>query len=169
SGVHSNGFSLVRKIVETSGLGFEAQAPFSPFMTLGGALLIPTRLYVNSCLRAVRETDAISGLAHITGGGFTDNIPRVLPTHLGVGIDLARLPVLPVFKWLAEQGGIDELELLRTFNCGIGMIAIVKPDVVEKVTEVLTEGGETVAVLGEVVPAKGEHRVIYNGHLDLAQ
>ena len=97
-------------------------------MTLGGALLTPTRLYVRSCLRAIRETGAVKGLAHITGGGFTDNIPRVLPKHLGVGIDLARLPVLPVFKWLAEQGGIAELELLRTFNCGIGMIAIVKPD-----------------------------------------
>ena len=126
SGVHSNGFSLVRKIVEKSGLGFDAPAPFSPVMTLGGALLAPTRLYVKSCLRAIRETGAIKGLAHITGGGFTDNIPRVLPKHLGVGIDLARLPVLPVFKWLAEQGGIAELELLRTFNCGIGMIAIVK-------------------------------------------
>ena len=81
----------------------------------------------------------------------------------------ARLPVLPVFKWLAAQGGIAELELLRTFNCGIGMIAIVKADAVDKVTEVLTDGGETVALLGEVIPAKGEHRVIYNGHLDLAQ
>ena len=88
-----------------------------------------------SCLRAIRETGAVKGLAHITGGGFTDNIPRVLPKHLGVGIDLARLPVLPVFKWLAEQGGIAELELLRTFNCGIGMIAIVKPDAVDQVTE----------------------------------
>src|SRR5229473_1849715 len=104
SGVHSNGFSLVRRIVETSGLGFEAQAPFSPVMTLGGALLTPTRLYVKSCLRAIRETGAVKGLAHITGGGLTDNIPRVLPKHLGVGIDLARLPVLPVFTWLAEQG-----------------------------------------------------------------
>src|SRR6202162_5286637 len=91
SGVHSNGFSLVRKIVETSGLGFEAPAPFSPVMTLGGALLVPTRLYVRSSLRAIRETGAVKGLAHITGGGFTDNIPRVLPKHLGVGIDLARL------------------------------------------------------------------------------
>ena len=106
-------------------------------MTLGGALLTPTRLYVKSCLRAIRESGAIKGLAHITGGGFTDNIPRVLPKHLGVGIDLARLPVLPVFKWLAKQGGIAELELLRTFNCGIGMIAIVKPDAVEQVTEIL--------------------------------
>src|SRR4051794_33016971 len=167
SGVHSNGFSLVRKIVEASGLGFDAQAPFSPVMTLGGALLIPTRLYVKSCLRAIRETGAIMGLAHITGGGFTDNIPRVLPKHLGVGIDLARLPVLPVFKWLAQQGGIAELELLRTFNCGIGMIAIVEPDATGQVMELLAEAGESAVLLGEVIPATGEHRVVYNGHLDL--
>jgi phosphoribosylformylglycinamidine cyclo-ligase len=167
SGVHSNGFSLVRRIVETSGLPFEAQAPFSPLMTLGGALLTPTRLYVRSCLRAIRETGAVKGLAHITGGGFTDNIPRVLPKHLGVGINLARLPVLPVFKWLAGQGNIAELELLRTFNCGIGMIAIVRPDAVAAVTEVLAGAGESVTLLGEVVPAEGEHRVVYDGHLDL--
>src|SRR6202162_198625 len=168
SGLHSNGFSLVRKIVERSGLAFEAPAPFSPVMTLGGALLTPTRLYVKSCLRAIRETGAIKGLAHITGGGFTDNIPRVLPKHLGVGIDLARVPVLPVFKWLAEQGGIAEAELLRTLNCGIGMIAIVEADAIEEVTELLTEGGESVTLLGEVIPAAGEHRVVYNGHLDLS-
>jgi phosphoribosylformylglycinamidine cyclo-ligase len=93
----------------------------------------------------------------------------VLPKHLGVGIDLARLPVLPVFKWLAEQGGIAELELLRTFNCGIGMIAIVKPDAVDRVSDVFKESGETVTPLGEVIKAEGEHRVVYNGHLDLAQ
>jgi phosphoribosylformylglycinamidine cyclo-ligase len=168
SGVHSNGFSLVRKIVAASGIGFAAQAPFSPVMTLGGALLTPTRLYVRSCLRAIRETDAVKGLAHITGGGFTDNIPRVLPKHLGVGIDLARLPVLPVFKWLAEQGRIAELELLRTFNCGIGMIAIVRPDAVAEVTDILTEAGENVVLLGEVINAEAERRVVYNGHLDLA-
>ena len=112
-------------------------------MTLGGALLTPTRIYVKSCLRAIRETGAVKALAHITGGGFTDNIPRVLPKRLGVGIDLARLPVLPVFKWLAEQGGVAELELLRTFNCGIGMIAIVRPDAVEQVSEIFAEAGET--------------------------
>jgi phosphoribosylformylglycinamidine cyclo-ligase len=123
---------------------------------------------VKSCLRAIRKTGAVKGLAHITGGGFTDNIPRVLPKHLGVGIDLARVPVLPVFKWLAEQGGVAELELLRTFNCGIGMIAIVKQDAIGDVAEVLTEAGESVALLGEVIPAAGEHRVIYHGHLDLA-
>jgi phosphoribosylformylglycinamidine cyclo-ligase len=92
----------------------------------------------------------------------------VLPKHLGVGIDLARLQVLPVFKWLAEQGRIAELELLRTFNCGIGMIAVVEPDAVEAVTRILTDAGEGVTVLGEVIPAHGDHRVVYNGHLDLS-
>ena len=167
SGVHSNGFSLVRKIVERSGLGFDAPAPFSPVMTLGGALLTPTRLYVKSCLRAIKESGAVKGLAHITGGGFTDNIPRVLPKHLGVGIDLAQLQVLPVFKWLAARGGVAELEMLRTFNCGVGMIAIVKADAIKHVTDIFTASGETVTVLGEVIPAAGEHRVVYNGHLDL--
>jgi phosphoribosylformylglycinamidine cyclo-ligase len=169
SGLHSNGFSLVRRIVETSGVPLGAPAPFSPVMTLGGALLAPTRLYVKSCLRAIRDTGAVKGLAHITGGGFTDNIPRVLPKGLGVGIDLARVPVLPVFKWLAEQGGVAELELLRTFNCGIGMIAIVAPDAVERVTDVFAEAGESVVLLGQVIAAAGEQRVVYNGHLDLAR
>jgi phosphoribosylformylglycinamidine cyclo-ligase len=159
---------LVRRIVEASHIAFDAPAPFSPVMTLGAALLTPTKLYVRSCLRAIRETGAVKALAHITGGGFTDNIPRVLPKQLGVGIDLARLPVLPVFKWLAGQGNIAELELLRTFNCGIGMIAIVEADAIEAVTGVLTEAGESVTLLGEVIPAQGEHRVVYNGHLDLS-
>jgi len=167
SGVHSNGFSLVRKIVERSGLAFDAQAPFAPVMTLGGALLTPTRLYVKSCLRAIRETGAVKGLAHITGGGFTDNIPRVLPKDLGVRIDLTKLQVLPVFKWLAQQGNIAELELLRTFNCGVGMIAIVKSDAILQVMDVLRESGETVAHLGEVVATGDDERVIYDGHLDL--
>ena len=108
-------------------------------MTLGGALLTPTRLYVKSCLRAIRETGAVKGLAHITGGGFTDNIPRVLPKHLGVRIDLTGLTVLPVFKWLAQQGGIAEPELLRTFNCGIGMVAIVRRDAIQQVMDVIVK------------------------------
>jgi phosphoribosylformylglycinamidine cyclo-ligase len=169
SGVHSNGFSLVRKIVMRSGLAFDAPAPFSPVMTLGGALLAPTRLYVKSCLRAIRETAAVKGLAHITGGGFTVNIPRILPKHLGVGIDLARVPVLPVFKWLADQGRVAELELLRTFNCGVGMVAIVEAGAVQAVSEVLSACGETVALLGEVIPAADQQRVVYNGHFDLSQ
>jgi phosphoribosylformylglycinamidine cyclo-ligase len=137
-------------------------------MTLGGALLTPTRLYVRSCLRAIRETGAVKGLAHITGGGFTDNIPRVLPGHLGVEIDLSRLPVLPVFRWLSQQGGVAQLELLRTFNCGIGMIAIVKADAIEAATEVLADAGENVTLLGSVIPANGERRVVYSGQLDLS-
>src|SRR6201996_3697780 len=153
SGVHSNGYSLVRKLVEMSGVAYDAPAPFAPVMTLGAALLTPTRLYVRSCLRAIRETNAVKGLAHITGGGFTDNIPRVLPKHLGVAIDLSRVPVLPVFKWLAEQGGVAETELLRTFNCGVGMIAIVKQDAVDAVSEVFAASGETVSLLGTVIPA----------------
>jgi phosphoribosylformylglycinamidine cyclo-ligase len=168
SGVHSNGFSLVRKIVERSGLSYADKAPFSPIMTLGGALLTPTRLYVKSCLRAIRETGAVKGLAHITGGGFTDNIPRVLPKGLGVRIDLPALNVLPVFKWLAAEGDIAELELLRTFNCGIGMIAIVKQEAVSQVMDILRDSGETVSLLGDVIEAEGDERVVYDGHLDLA-
>jgi phosphoribosylformylglycinamidine cyclo-ligase len=107
-------------------------------------------------------------LAHITGGGFTDNIPRVLPKHLGVKIDLTQVPVLPVFKWLAAAGHIAELEMLRTFNCGIGMIAIVRREALVDVMDVFAQSGERVVDLGEVVAASGE-RVIYSGHLDMAQ
>ena len=93
-------------------------------VSLGDAMLTPTRIYVKSCLAAIRETKAVKGLAHITGGGFPDNIPRVLPKGLGARIDLSRVPVKPVFKWLADEGGIAQEEMLRTFNCGIGMIVI---------------------------------------------
>ena len=168
SGVHSNGYSLVRKIVESSGITLSAPAPFAPVATLGGALLTPTRLYVKSCLRAIRETGAVKGLAHITGGGFTDNIPRVLPEGLGVRIDLAGLTVLPVFKWLAHQGHVAEREMLRTFNCGVGMVAIVRRDAVQQVVDVLTQAGERVSLLGEVIVAGDEGRVVYDGQLDLA-
>lgn len=167
SGVHSNGFSLVRKVVDACGLRLDQPAPFSPVMTLGAALLTPTRLYVKSCLRAIRETSAVKGLAHITGGGFTDNIPRVLPRGLGVRIDLPAVPVLPVFKWLAAQGGIAEPELLRTFNCGIGMIAIVSRPAVAAVTEAFAEAGETASYLGEVIE-QADSSVVYDGHLDLS-
>ncbi|ACI93456.1 phosphoribosylformylglycinamidine cyclo-ligase [Afipia carboxidovorans OM5] len=166
SGVHSNGFSLVRKVVERSGLAFDAPAPFAPVMKLGSALLAPTRLYVKSCLKAIRETGAIKALAHITGGGFTDNIPRVLPKTLGVRVDLSAIPVLPVFKWLAAEGSIAELEMLRTFNCGIGMVAVVARDKLVDVMDLLAEGGERPVILGEVTEA-GPDPVVYDGHLDL--
>ena len=169
SGVHSNGFSLVRKIVEHAGLTYADAAPFAAGQSLGEALLTPTHLYVKPCLRAIRETGAVKGLAHITGGGFTDNIPRVLPDGLAAQIDLTQVEVLPVFKWLAAAGNIAELEMLRTFNCGVGMIAIVDAAAADKVIAVLRDAGETVARLGEVVQKTSADSVIYDGHLNLAQ
>jgi phosphoribosylformylglycinamidine cyclo-ligase len=167
SGVHSNGYSLVRRIVETSGLGWDAAAPFDKTQSLGEALLTPTRIYVKSCLTAIRETKAVKALAHITGGGFPDNIPRVLPDGLGVDLDLAKVPVLPVFKWLAKTGGVAEPEMLRTFNCGIGMIAIVEPRKADAVAAALAGAGETVVRLGETTAYTSGARVGYSGRLDL--
>jgi phosphoribosylformylglycinamidine cyclo-ligase len=167
SGVHSNGYSLVRKVVEKSGLPWDAPAPFAPEQTLGGAILTPTRIYVKSCLAATRETGSVKGLAHITGGGFPDNIPRVLPKGLGALIDLGRVPVKPVFKWLAAEGMIAQEEMLRTFNCGIGMIVVVAPDDVARAAGVFKRAGEHVAELGEVIRADGEPRVVYRGALEL--
>jgi phosphoribosylformylglycinamidine cyclo-ligase len=168
SGVHSNGFSLVRKVVARSKLKWNAVAPFDRKRKLGPALLTPTRVYVKSCLAAIRETKAVKALAHITGGGFPDNIPRVLPKNLGARVDLARVPVAPVFQWLAKAGRIAESEMLRTFNCGIGMIAVVEPRVAERVATVLKREGEKVVRLGELVPAaKGKPRVTYTGRLNI--
>jgi phosphoribosylformylglycinamidine cyclo-ligase len=166
SGVHSNGFSLVRKVVAKTGLPWDAPAPFDRARQLGEAVLTPTRIYVKSCLAAIRETHAVKALAHITGGGFPDNIPRVLPKGLGARLDLARVPVLPVFKWLAQAGGIAAPEMLRTFNCGIGMIAVVEADKADAVADILTRAGETVTRLGEVI-ADDTHSVAYSNSLDL--
>jgi phosphoribosylformylglycinamidine cyclo-ligase len=169
SGAHSNGFSLVRRVVESSGLKWDAPAPFDRARTLGEALLTPTRIYVKSLLAAIRETKAIKALSHITGGGFPDNIPRALPDGLGAQIDLTRVPVLPVFRWLASVGGIAEPDMLRTFNCGIGMVAAMDPQHADNVAQVLRDAGETVVRLGTIVPIKsGAARVSYTGHLDLA-
>jgi len=169
SGLHSNGYSLARKVVEISGLRWDAPCPFAPGMVLGEAMLAPTRIYVRSCLAAIRETGGVKALAHITGGGFTENIPRVLPDGLNVRIDLARVQVAPVFKWLAATGGITESEMLRTFNCGVGMIAAVGPAKADAVAAVLTREGESVTRLGEVVAARADApRVIYDGHLALS-
>ena len=169
SGVHSNGYSLVHRVVARSGLTWDARAPFDRARTLGEALLTPTRIYVKSCLAALRETKAVKGLAHITGGGFPDNIPRVLPDGLGAVLDLARVPVLPVFRWLAATGGIAEPEMLRTFNCGIGMVAVVEAGGAEAVAAALTQAGETVRKLGTVEAVAGDApRVAFCGHLDLS-
>jgi phosphoribosylformylglycinamidine cyclo-ligase len=169
SGIHSNGYSLVRRVVARSGLGLDAPAPFDPARSLGEALLTPTRIYVKSCLAALRETKAVKGLAHLTGGGFPDNIPRVLPKGLGAAIALPRVPVLPVFRWVAATGGIAEPEMLRTFNCGIGMVVVVDAAGADAVAAALTRAGETVVRLGSVEPvSSGAPRVAFSGRLDLA-
>jgi phosphoribosylformylglycinamidine cyclo-ligase len=169
SGLHSNGFSLARKVVEKSGVRFDAPCPFAPGVSLGEAMLVPTRIYVRSCLTAIRETGGVKALAHITGGGFTENIPRVLPDGLAVRIDLASVPVLPVLKWLSRTGGIAEPEMLRTFNCGIGMIVIAESAKADALANLLGREGEQVVRLGEVVTAQpNAPRVIYDGRLDLS-
>ena len=167
SGVHSNGYSLVRKVVEKSGLSWSTPAPFMTGKSLGESILAPTRIYVKSCLAAIRSTKAVKGLAHITGGGFPDNIPRALPKGLGARINLAAVPVLPVFKWLADAGGISQNEMLRTFNCGIGMIAIVSEKDSDAVMRAFTSSGENVVVLGTVIKGSGRERVVYDGKLNL--
>jgi phosphoribosylformylglycinamidine cyclo-ligase len=169
SGVHSNGYSLVRRIVEKSGLKWSARAPFDETRTLGDAMLTPTRIYVKPCLAAVRKFKALKALAHITGGGFPDNIPRVLPKGLGASINLEKVQAPKVFRWLAATGGVLQPEMLRTFNCGIGMVAVVAPVDADPVAALLTTEGETVVRLGEIVPAGGAgERVVYSGQLDLA-
>jgi phosphoribosylformylglycinamidine cyclo-ligase len=168
SGVHANGFSLVRRIVSASGLTWAAPAPFEPTRSLGEALLTPTRLYVRSCLAAIRNGNAVKAFAHITGGGFTENIPRVLPKGLAVALDLDRVPVLPVFKWLAASGEVSEREMLRTFNCGIGMVGVLDANAAPSAIEHFGANGETVVRLGEVVRSHGDARVDFRGRLDLA-
>ena len=168
SGVHSNGFSLVRRIVALTGLAWDAEAPFTPGRTLAQALLVPTRLYVKPLLAALKATDGIKALAHITGGGFPDNIPRVLPDGLGVSLDLAAIPVPPVFGWLAATGNVAEREMLRTFNCGVGMIVVAEAARAAEVEAALKAAGESPVRMGEVVAHSGdEERVAYRGHLAL--
>ncbi|MBI1202794.1 MAG: phosphoribosylformylglycinamidine cyclo-ligase [Rhodopseudomonas sp.] len=167
SGVHSNGYSLVRKVVAKSGLLWTTPAPFAADMSLGEAILTPTRIYVKSCLAAIRATHAVKGFAHITGGGFPDNIPRVLPKGLGARIDLTRVTVPPVFKWLAAVGNIAATEMLRTFNCGIGMIVVVAASDADAVAQAFAQAGEQVSTIGAVIKTASDERVVYDGTLDL--
>src|SRR5579863_8746569 len=167
SGVHSNGFSLVRKVVEKSGLSLDAPAPFAGGKPLGEALVVPTRLYVRSCLQAI-QTGGVKGLAHITGGGITDNLPRCLPEGLDAEVDLSAIPVLPVFQWLAKEAGIVESEMLRTFNCGIGMIAVADEKNAGHVIDAFQEAGDHAVRLGALVKGDGaEAKVVYRGALRL--
>ncbi len=158
SGVHSNGYSLVRRIAEAAGAGWED--PFGE-TTLGAALLAPTRIYVKPVLAAIRS-GGVRALAHITGGGLTENLPRVLPDALGAEIDLGAWRLPPVFRWLLEAGGVVEREALRTFNCGIGMVLVVDPAEADRLAALLADAGETVHRIGTLTDGAG---VRYSGAL----
>ncbi|XBQ16006.1 MAG: phosphoribosylformylglycinamidine cyclo-ligase [Oceanicaulis sp.] len=146
SGPHSNGYSLIRRLAERSGQGWDAPSPFGDG-TLGEALLTPTKIYVKALLPLIRE-GLIKGLAHITGGGITENMPRMLPDHLGFEVDYDSFPRPAVFDWLKEAGGIEEAEMRRTFNCGIGMICAVDAKDAGAVAARLNEAGEEAFVIG---------------------
>lgn len=156
SGVHSNGFSLVRKIIETQGLSFDSPAPFAEDQTLAEALLTPTKLYVKPILEALKHKDeegntAIHGMAHITGGGLIENIPRVIPEGLTADIDMTTWNLPPVFQWLAEAGGLSNEDLSGTFNCGIGMLVIVDAAHAQTLQTGLEDAGETVFTIGDII------------------
>ena len=164
SGVHSNGYSLVRNIVTQSGASLAAPAPFATtHTTLGDALLEPTRIYVASLLPLL-NAGKIKALSHITGGGLTENLPRVLPASLSASIDLSAWKLPPVFDWMQRVGDIPTNEMLRTFNCGLGMILVVAADDAAQVTEQLTASGETVTRIGSLTASTAE-RVTYEGAL----
>jgi phosphoribosylformylglycinamidine cyclo-ligase len=167
SGVHSNGFSLVRRIVAESGLAWRASSPFSADQSLAEALLTPTRIYVKPLLQVQKETGAIKALAHITGGGFIENLPRILPPGLAISLDLNKIAVPEVFRWLAKQGGLAEAEMLRTFNCGIGMIVVTAADKQDEVEKALLAVGEKPILFGRIETRSGDQRVAFSGHLDL--
>jgi len=156
SGAHSNGFSLVRRIVERTGLAWDASAPFAPGFTLAEALLIPTRLYVMPLLAALKKAPGILALAHITGGGYPDNLPRVLPDDLAVDLNLAAFSPPPVFGWLKTEGGVADAEMLRTFNCGFGMVVFVAAEAEAEAMQALSAEGLAPKRIGELVPDDGE-------------
>ena len=168
SGVHSNGYSLVRKLVERSGLAWDATAPFASDQTLGAALITPTRIYVKPLLAALKATGggvaarngqlggAIKALSHITGGGLSENLPRVLPDSVAARVDLAAWAPPAVFGWLQRTAGIDAAEMLRTFNCGLGMVVVADKARAGEVLAALKVAGEAPVVIGEVTPPGGE-------------
>ena len=151
SGLHSNGFSLVRRIVQTADLAYASPAPFDPSRRLGDALLAPTRIYVSACLAAAKS-GLVRAMAHITGGGLMENIPRVIPQGLAVRLDTTAWRLPPVFRWLRNTGRLTDDDLARTFNCGIGMAVIVAPAHADAAVAAMTKAGEEVHRIGMVMP-----------------
>ena len=154
SGPHSNGFSLIRKIVHRSGLTYTDPCPYRTETTLGNDLLTPTKIYVKSLLKALSQTSSskavVKGLAHITGGGIIDNIPRALPSSLSARINVQSWTLPPVFAWLKRAGNVSAMEMARTFNCGVGMVAIVEKGAEDGVKDLLEREGETVFKIGHL-------------------
>lgn len=165
SGVHSNGFSLVRKVVQKRGLDYKDAAPWDSSKSVGESLLTPTRIYVKPLLKVLGSevgSKTVKGMAHITGGGLTENVPRMLPKHLSAEIDVTAWELPPVFKWLA--GSVEPAELARTFNTGIGMVVAVAAEGVEDVIKGLEEAGEKVYRLGRLVKREeGNNGTVLNG------
>jgi phosphoribosylformylglycinamidine cyclo-ligase len=154
NGVHSNGFSLVRRVLDMAGLDYNDEAPFDKGRTIAEALLEPTRIYVKSCLAAIeanRDDGSVHALAHITGGGLVENIPRILPDNLAVTLHAGSWPVPVVFPWLSRAGGVPRDEMVRAFNCGIGMVVVVAEPQAKDVMQVLRDHGESVQIIGNVV------------------
>ena len=166
SGLHSNGYSLVRKIVADKGYIWADPAPFAPHRSLADEMLTPTRIYVKSCLHAAR-TGYVKAFAHITGGGFFENIPRIIPPHVSVCLMASCWSLPPVFSWLRRHG-VTSLDMAHTFNCGIGMVVIVSPRHVDAVTEVFLEHGETCHVIGQLEERSLTNRPIYFKDLEMA-
>jgi phosphoribosylaminoimidazole synthetase len=165
TGVHSNGFSLVRRLLDDAGLAPNDPLPFTVGISIGQLLLEPTRIYVRSILE-VLAAHSVKGFAHITGGGLTGNLPRVLPEGVDAEIDLAAWRLPKVFAWLQGLGGIATDELLRTFNCGIGMCAIVAAEDADAVTAAFEAAGEQVHRIGTLVAGDGEAKVVYRNALE---
>ena len=155
SGVHSNGYSLVRRLVSEAKLSWDAPAPFDASRTMAEALLVPTRIYVKPVLKAVRETGGVKALAHITGGGLSENLPRVLPEGIAAHVDLSTWQAPAVFGWLQRTGRLDDAEMLRTFNCGVGMILVVAKDAADAVVGLLSAEGESPVRIGQIEPGRG--------------
>ena len=165
SGIHSNGYSLVRKILESRNISLASPAPFSQSSSLGEILLTPTILYVKSALAAI-ASGGVKGFAHITGGGITGNLPRALPHGLDANIDLSAWKLPSVFAWTAQEAGLPEIEMLGTFNCGIGLAAIAEEGTARSVIAAFGQAGERAFAIGSLVANGGvEPQVRYSGHL----
>lgn len=164
NGVHSNGFSLLRMIFDKSGQKLEDRSDFDESKSWAEIFLTPTRIYVRALLDLIRSPHSPKALAHITGGGLPENIPRILPDELAVNIDLSKIPYLDVFAWLQKEGPIERDEMLRTFNCGIGMVVVVGQEDAEGAKQLLTASGEHVVELGTISKRDGE-AVLFTGNL----